>query len=192
MNNKQTQGFWSPQELTLPPLSNSQVFKSNRYKAGEQAVQAVESRVGTLPERYRRVIRDEGFVEGGYYDDKGILTAGMGQTGEYINQSPVVAIKEKEAKAAMLVDGYDNYDEATKGALLSASYRGDMSAGDKWLGLFNSGDYDAAAKELLNHKEYKERKKVNPNDGVVKRLEDIASKIKNAMYDTDNANVKED
>ena len=186
INNKQTQDFWSSQELNLPLLSNSQVFKSNRYKAGEKAVQAVESRIGAeLPERYRRVIRDEGFVEGGYYDDKGILTAGMGQTGKYINQSPVVAIKEKEAKASMLVDGYDNYDEATKGALLSASYRGDMSAGDKWLGLFNDGDYDAAAKELLNHKEYKERKRVNPNDGVVKRLEDIASKIKNAMYDTD-------
>lgn len=187
MNNS----FWTAEELSLQPLASSQVLKSDRYKAGDSAVQAVESRIGVeLPERYRRLIRDEGFVVGSYYDDKGVLTTGMGQTGEYMNTSPIVAVKEKEAKATMLVDGYVNYDEDTKGALLSASYRGDMSAGDKWLSLFNKGDYDKAAKEFLNHNEYKARKKANKNDGVVKRLEDIADKIKNAEYSTDSTNIK--
>ena len=186
------QGFWSEQEKTLPVLSNSQVFKSDRYKAGDAAVQAIESRLGmTLPERYKDVAREEGFVVGNYYDDKGILTSGLGQTGQYLSQSPLKALQEKEGIASLLVDGYDNYDEKTKGALLSAVYRGDMEAGHSWLKSFNAGDYDKAAKQFLQHKEYKERKAVNKNDGVVKRLEHIAKTIKDADYQIpDNVETK--
>lgn len=173
--------FWTDEESNLPILPNSQVFKSGRYFAGDKAVQAVEQRLGTaLPDRYKDVIREEGFVVGKYLDDKGILTSGMGQTQEYLNTSPLQALQEKEGIASLIIDDYDSYSEDVKGALLSAVYRGDMKASNKWVQYFNKGQFDKASKEFLDHREYKERKKRNPNDGVVKRLEHISKTIKKA------------
>jgi len=56
-----------------------------------------------------------------------------------------------------------------KNAVLSAVYRGDL--GPKTAKLLSKGQYAAAAEEYLNHAEYKKRKKKNPDDGVVKRME---------------------
>jgi len=72
-------------------------------------------------------------------------------------------------RASEKVKGFANMPEDLQNAVLSAVYRGDL--GPKTAKLLSKGEFKAAAKEYLNHKEYKERKKKDPEDGVVKRME---------------------
>jgi hypothetical protein len=52
--------------------------------------------------------------------------------------------------------------------------------GPKAAKLIDEGKFKEAAKEYLNHKEYKERKKEDPEDGVVLRMERNAEAIRSA------------
>ena len=122
------------------------------------------------------LIREEGFVPGVYKDDKGIDTEGVGLTGEFIGKNfftEVIPVFEDRARKK--VKGYDTLPDEPKAAILSAVYRGDL--GPKTAALINEGKPEQAAKEYLNHKEYKTRKRKDPDDGVVRRMERNAQAI---------------
>jgi GH24 family phage-related lysozyme (muramidase) len=116
------------------------------------------------------VIEEEGFVPGTYKDDVGIDTVGVGQTGEYKDKdffTEVFPEKERELKAKL--KNYDDLPFDVRRAAMSAHYRGDL--GPKTVRLLNKGDFEAASKEYLDHKEYRQRKAKDKNDGVVARME---------------------
>ena len=66
---------------------------------------------------------------------------------------------------------------------MSLGYRGDMKKNHAWVKLFNEKKYEAAATELLNHKEYLEYKKIANEggevSGIIGRLEEASKLIKN-------------
>lgn len=156
------------------------VWSSTVYPLESQMNNALARRVqqaaahygykGPLEPGMVHLIAEEGFSVGNYDDDVGINTQGVGQTAENIGENFFTETYPKYvARAAKKVKGFSNMPEDLQNAVLSAVYRGDL--GPKTAKLLEKGEFKAAAKEYLNHKEYKERKKKDPNDGVVKRME---------------------
>lgn len=79
-----------------------------------------------------------------------------------------------------LLKSFDDLPQSIQEVMIDANFRGDLTKNNKlqkWVGLAVSGDYAASAKEYLNHQEYKKRKKANPKDGVVKRMEENSKQI---------------
>lgn len=125
---------------------------------------------GPLEPGMIHLIEEEGFVAGNYDDDVGVDTQGVGQTEENIGQNFFTETYPKYvARAAEKVKGFVNMPQDLQNAVLSAVYRGDL--GPDTAKLLSKGEFKAAAEEYLDHEEYKKRKKKNPNDGVVKRME---------------------
>lgn len=166
------------EELESPIVTDGKHLQDkDRMFYGDNAVAEVERRLGReLPDHYKRIVREEGFFAGRYMDDAEtpVVTAGVGQTGDYIGADLLDVFKDKETQAKSAVPHYDDLPEDVKGAILSAQYRGDLKPKYNWVKAFNDGKYAEAATHFLDHKEYKRRKKANPNDGVVKRMDDIA------------------
>lgn len=132
---------------------------------------------GIIEPGMAHLIMEEGFVPGQYDDDVGVKTEGVGQTGENIGANFFTETYPKyEARAREKVKNYNKLPEKTQMAVLSAVYRGDL--GPKAAKLIEEGKFEAAAKEYLNHKEYRQRKRKNPEDGVVKRMERNAEAIR--------------
>ena len=120
----------------------------------------------------RHLIHEEGFVEGAYSDDVGVKTMGVGQTGEWMGKNLFTeVIPHFENKSRKVVPGYDELPDNVRGAILSAVYRGDLAKDHKTAKLLRAGKGVEAAREYLNHKEYKKRLAHNPEDGVVKRMQ---------------------
>jgi GH24 family phage-related lysozyme (muramidase) len=152
-------------------------METKRYY-GDDAVNAAAKYYGQkiIDPAAAHLIREEGFVPGVYKDDKGIDTEGVGLTKEFIGKNFFTEVMPVfEARAREKVKGYDSLPDEPKAAILSAVYRGDL--GPKTAELLNAGKPQQAAKEYLNHKEYRMRKKKNPDDGVVKRMERNAEAI---------------
>ena len=81
-------------------------------------------------------------------------------------------VQKKIDTAQRLVPAFDTYPQYVKNAIVDGLYRGDL--GPKTRGFINSGDFKAAAKEYLNHNDY--RKSVASNKagkphGVKGRME---------------------
>jgi hypothetical protein len=66
--------------------------------------------------------------------------------------------------------------------LASARYRGDLSTRHKTFELIKQGLYKDAADEFLNHEQYKSLKALDPNDGVVRRMDRIADAMRRHGY----------
>ncbi len=116
------------------------------------------------------IIEEEGFVPGVYKDHKGIPTEGVGLTGEFIGKNFFTEVMPVfEQRARKMVSGYDQMPEPVRKAVISAIYRGDM--GPKTAELLSARRYKEAAREYLNHAEYKGLKRNNPTNGVVGRME---------------------
>ena len=132
---------------------------------------------GLIEPGMAHLIEEEGFVPTEYDDDVGIATEGVGQTGENMGKNFFTETYPKYVdRAQRAVKGYATMSESLQLAILSAVYRGDL--GPKTAELLSDGKYEQASKEYLNHKEYKDRKKKNPDDGVVKRMERNAEAMK--------------
>lgn len=173
----------SKDELIIDAIPNRYVFRDNRYFSSVRAVKEVERRLGCeLEPRFKHLVKEEGFFAGRYFDDRvkdPVETSGVGQTGKYITMPLLQVFEEQESSLARIIPSYNNQPEEVKAALLSAKYRGDLKSTYNWVKQFNKGNYQDAAVELLDHKEYLTRKKKNPNDGVVKRLDNISKVIAN-------------
>ena len=146
----------------------------NERYYGDEAVEAAARAFGfkgPIDPVVRHLIHDEGFLPYDYEDDKGVKTYGVGQTGKYAKMDffkEVVPVFENEARA--IVPQYDRLSDEQRSAVLSAVYRGDLKRGHTTAKLLAEGKGEAAATEYLNHKDYKERKAQDPNDGVVARM----------------------
>jgi len=146
--------------------------------AGEEAILQVEKLEGRpLSLAERRVVEEEGYVEGVYKDDKGIETSGVGQTGEWMGKSFDETFKAHEGDAKKMFQSFDAYPEYLQAELIQAQYRGDVRQSPDFVNMMSEGRYNEAAEELLNHEEYKERK-AKGDDGVTRRLEALQNAVK--------------
>ena len=166
------------------PWTGSSVWR-NSLK-GKDAIREVENRYGVkLTAPQKRIVELEGFVPGFYMDDakNPVLTYGVGQTGEYIDKGFVAAYDEHQARAEQSFGPLAQFSDKLQGELMSLVYRGDFKPGYNWVKQFNEGRFEDAADTLLIHREYMDRKKANPDDGVVKRLDAASAAIKEAGAD---------
>ena len=112
----------------------------------------------------RRIIHEEGFVNGSYKDSKGILTEGVGVADPALRGKPwfteVLPIYQQQAQTA--TKGYENLSVEQQGAITSMAYRGDW--GTKTRGHLNKGNLKGAAKEYLDHGEYRKGKAKGATD----------------------------
>ena len=177
----------------LPSETVDQVINTRpKTYYGENAVDQVRQREGELTSEMEYIIKHEGFVDGIYEDDaatsgigkENVRTAGVGQTGEYIDMTFKDSFAAHRQKVVDMIPSFEELPEQVRLGLLSLVYRGDMKENYKWVGLLNEGKYEEAATELLDHKEYKHRKANNPKDGVVKRLDEASEYIRSGKYNT--------
>ena len=173
-------------ELALPILRNSELkdAKGNPHSAyftGQRAVNEVARRLGRdLTHKEKVLLRHEGFVARRYYDSKGNITGGMGQTGRYINLPIDAVIADKEYSLRRRIPSYLDHPVSVQAQLLQLHYRGDTinnKTGEsyKWVKMFNDGKYAATAKELLDSDDY--RKSLKDKSGVAPRMEEAAKVI---------------
>jgi len=148
---------------------------------GTEAIAKVEEMLGrplTYPEK--RVVEEEGYVEGNYRDTKGILTAGVGQTGKYMDMSFDDTFKDHEDTARALIKNYDNLPPAVQGELVQAAYRGDLQGSPTFVRLFNEGKYSEAAQEFLDNNDYRAsvtKNKKGEAHGVQGRMERVSNAV---------------
>lgn len=160
------------------PKSKRSVSNDPVVYHGESAVEAVEAMEGKLTPLESSVIMHEGYSPDVYADSKGIPTTGAGQTGEFMDASVKDTIKAKVDVAKRVVPKFDEYPLDMQSAILQAVYRGDAKSNHDWVKMLNSGDYEGASKELLNHDEYKGQKGKGANNGVTRRLEELSEVLK--------------
>ena len=137
----------------------------NRYY-GQDAVKAAARHFGfsgPIDPVAQLVIEEEGFVPEIYEDDIGMKTFGVGQTGDYMSKNfftEVFPAKERELKKRLT--NYDSLPDDVRAAAMSAHYRGDL--GPKTVKLLKAGKFKEAAREYLDHEEYRRRKAENEGD----------------------------
>ena len=158
----------SPPPATKRSL-NPKIYEPDYYKKGPggkvpgyyglKAIPILEERLGRrLTNKEKRIVTEEGLVDGEYYDSKNIITYGVGQTGEYIKAGFEASVKEHEDRTRAMIPDYDILPEYLQSELLQSMYRGDLGDSPTARRLFNQGRYEEAADEFLNHDEYKDRK----------------------------------
>ena len=141
---------------------------------GKDAVKKVEEQLGrplTLIER--RVVEEEGYVDGVYKDTKGIVTSGVGQTGKYLNKSFEETLADHVKLARKLVPNLDQLPEDVQAELVQAAYRGDLGQSKKARSLINQGKFKEASLEFLNNKEYLNTK----SDAIRRRMEKVSAAL---------------
>lgn len=155
---------------------DGKTLSQNTYY-GKKAVSKYEELYKVkLTKPQRRITEIEGFVNGYYKDHKGILTYGVGQTGEYIQKGFIKGFEEKQSKVEDIFGNVERLGEDLSSELIQLVYRGDVKASHEWVSKFNTGDYTGAAAELLNHKEYQKLKSDGTINSITKRLE-VASTV---------------
>ena len=135
--------------------------KARRTYYGDDAVIAAAKHYGfkgPIDPIARRIIHEEGFVNGTYLDSKGIPTEGIGVADPKLRGKPwfteVLPIYQQQAQTA--TKGFEKLTTEQQGAITSMAYRGDW--GKKTRGHLNKGNLKAAAKEYLDHNEYRKGK----------------------------------
>lgn len=145
---------------------------------GTDAIKQVELKEGRqLSLAERRVVEEEGFVDGYYKDDKGIETGGVGQTGKWKTKSFTETFESHAKDAKRLIKNFDKLPEDLQAEFIQITYRGDVQQSPNMRKLFNLGKFEEAASELLNNQEYKKRK-AKGDDGVTRRLEALSKSIR--------------
>lgn len=121
----------------------------------------------------RHIIHDEGFVAGEYQDHKGITTFGVGVADPELKDknffTEILPIYVDRARKA--TKDFVRLPEEKQAAITSMAYRGDW--GDDTKAHLAKGDLKAAAKEYLNHNEYRKGKAEDATDaqrGVSARM----------------------
>lgn len=133
---------------------------------GEAAVRATEKKLGA-PLGYiaRRVVLCEGYATEPYKDTKGILTDGVGQTGEWIKKGFLAALAHHIERVRNRLPDYDSYPEYLQAELVQSEYRGDLGLSPKAMSYLRDKRYEKAAAEFLDNAEYR---KGHP--GICKRM----------------------
>ena len=132
---------------------------------------------------------EEGYNPNFYLDGSGILTTGVGLTGEYVaDPSPLRAMTEKTNEAKSRVPKYARLHPQVQLALVDSAYRGDLTntnedtgvvTSQKWVDHVNNGDFRKAAVEHINHNEYNKAKGISgKNRGLIPRFDWRAAALK--------------
>ena len=152
--------------MALPETSKREL-KMNEQYYGDDAVIAAAKHYGyrgPIDPIARRIIHEEGFVNGTYLDSKGIPTEGIGVADPKLRGKPwfteVLPIYQQQAQTA--TKGFEKLTTEQQGAITSMAYRGDW--GPKTRGHLNKGNLKAAAKEYLDHNEYRKGKAKGATD----------------------------
>jgi GH24 family phage-related lysozyme (muramidase) len=149
---------------------------------GKNAISRVEEDEGELNSLQEYVVEHEGFVGGEYKDTKNIVTSGVGQTGKYKNMTFKEVFKIHQEEAKRYVPKFDSLSEKQQKALMSLVYRGDLQKSPTFRDRVNEGNFEQAAIELLDHKEYREYKRIAREggnvSGIIGRLEEASEFIK--------------
>jgi len=169
----------SPEPLTQKELHGKKGKGHVFY--GADAVAKVEEFEGELPLAARRVVELEGFVDVPYKDQKGVVTAGVGQTGDFIHQSFMDSFEDHVDRAEDKIPKLRKLPEALQAELIQAEYRGDLGQSPTFVKLFNNGQYKQAAKEFLANDEYKgyvdERDSGGKTSGIIARMEAVSKAV---------------
>lgn len=135
---------------------------------GKQACDALEAAEGIeLTERERRTVMVEGYATEPYRDTKGILTSGVGQTGEWLNRPFRDSFLHHAERARARFPDWRLLPAYLQSELIQSEYRGDLGLSPKACGHVKSGRWEDAATEFLNNAEYR-----NPStpEGIKRRL----------------------
>ncbi len=135
---------------------------------GKQAVDALEAAEGIeLNEMERRVVWCEGYATKPYKDTKGILTSGVGQTGEWLTRPFRDGFLHHVERCKARFSDWRLYPSYLKAELVQAEYRGDLGLSPKACSHVKNGRWEAAAGEFLDNAEY--RNAATP-EGIKRRL----------------------
>jgi len=174
------------EEEELEPIEGSQAdltpeapSEEKKVYHGAQAVEQVSQNLGRpLTYAEQRVVEEEGYVATPYLDTKGILTQGVGQTGEWIEKGFEAAFQHHVERTERRIPNLKELPDTLQAELIQAEYRGDLGQSPTFLKLFNQGFYHTAAEEFLDHKEYRESKE--KDSGVHKRMKRVSDAV--AMF----------
>lgn len=93
---------------------------------------------------------------------------------EKVNDTFSKDLESKYLQAKASIPDLDSMGASEQAAAVSGFFRGDLSGSPKTLRLINQGKFEEAAKEFLDHKEYK----TTDDQGIKSRMEGIASNIR--------------
>ena len=102
----------------------------------------------------RRVVEEEGYVDGRYPDTKGNITSGVGQVGVYEDMTFDQTFKAHKNILEAAMPNLDQLPEWLQGELMQAVYRGDVQQSPTAMRLAREGKWEEAAVEFLDHDEY--------------------------------------
>ena len=191
---KATKDTWASNKAALdtmetagkvPILDPSGTLRGNaaKLKTAEIYTDVTEEYQGLLS----HLSGEEAYNPNFYLDGSGILTTGVGLTGNYVaDASPLRAMTEKTDQAKKLVPNYANLHPQVQLALVDSAYRGDLTntkdgvvTPQKWVTHVNNGEFDKAAAEHINHSEYNKAKGFNGvNRGLIPRFDWRAAALK--------------
>jgi hypothetical protein len=135
---------------------------------GKPACEALEAAEGIeLNEMERRVVMVEGYATEPYRDTKGILTAGVGQTGEWLTRPFRDSFLHHVERARNRFPDWRLFPAYLKAELVASEYRGDLGLSPKACAHVRNSRWEAAAGEFLDNAEYR-----NPTtpEGIKRRL----------------------
>lgn len=151
---------------------------------GDAAVKEIEKLEGELTPHQKRVAKLEGFVPQPYLDSKGVLTYGVGQTGEFIDKPFKEVFEDHKNRVRNKVNNFDKLPSRVQRELIQADFRGDVAPDHNWLSELNKGNYKKAGEKFLNHKEYKKYKRKraagdkNAGGNIPERMDAVANALK--------------
>lgn len=151
---------------------------------GSDAISKVSESLGRpLTFSEQRVVEEEGYVATPYTDTKGITTQGVGQTGEWIDKGFEAAFQHHVERAKGRVPSFDSLPETLQAELVQGEYRGDLGGSPNFLRLLNEGEYDLAADEFLDNKDY--RDSMESGSGVHKRMKRLSDAVRGQASGTE-------
>lgn len=128
--------------------------------------------------------RNEGVKNRLYKDSKGFWTIGIGHLvlpnelayykGRTLSENEIYSLFANDMQKKLTLvkkhfPKYNSYPEDLKIAILDGYFRGDLAHSDKTRALINARQFKAAAKEYLNHDEY--RAALASGSGVAPRMQ---------------------
>jgi GH24 family phage-related lysozyme (muramidase) len=173
---REKQRAFIPQNVTEQMQYTHMKEAQERALKGPKAVAAVEELIGReLTANERKIVIAEGYTPDYYLDSKDIITRGVGQTKEYMDQDfdQVMEAKDKELRA--YVDDYSTLNPRLQDALFSNNYRGSLAQSPRTRKLINDKEYSAAAVEFLKNDEYLNE---NTSQGIKNRFEETAAALR--------------
>ncbi len=140
------------------------------------AIRKYEQMYGHKPDLITaKILQYEGYTDKVYHD-RHQMSTGFGMNTEYVKKGMTVddVIKEKMNIISHKINNFNELPDNVKSELVASAYRGGITGSPKTIALINKGDYEAAAKEFLNNKEYEDP---NTPVGVKRRMENLANAI---------------